>query len=153
MRLFRLPANPGALPVSIGRSARRGAAVVEMALVAPLLFTLILCTIEFGRAVMVANILTMAAREGARAGCVPGSANSEVTAAVNNELTGGGIPTGQVTTTIQVDAVTKDVSTAAVGSKVSVAVSVPVSAVTWLPSSFFLSSTAKLSGQAVMRRE
>lgn len=124
-----------------------------MAVVAPLLFTLLLCCIEFSRAVMVANVLTMAAREGARAGCVPGSANSDVTAAVNNELSNGGIPTAQTTTTIKVDGTVKDVSTAAVGNRVSVELSVPVSAVTWLPSSFFLSGTYKLGGQATMRRE
>jgi len=51
-----------------GRFVRseQGAAMVEFAIVAPLLFMLILGTIDFGRALFVYNNLTNAAREGAR---------------------------------------------------------------------------------------
>lgn len=43
-----------------------GAAMVEFALIAPLLLLLVFGTIEFGRAYNVQNTLTHAAREGAR---------------------------------------------------------------------------------------
>ena len=44
----------------------RGNAVVEMALILPILLLLVFGITEFGRAWMVVNILTTAAREGAR---------------------------------------------------------------------------------------
>ena len=48
------------------RRKRRGAAVVEFAIVAPLFFLLIFGMIEYGRMVMVQQVITNASREGAR---------------------------------------------------------------------------------------
>lgn len=45
---------------------RRGAAIVEMAVVSPLLLTMVFGVIEFGNSFMVRQMLTNAAREGAR---------------------------------------------------------------------------------------
>lgn len=45
---------------------RRGASVVEFALVAPVLLLVVFAMVEFGRAIMVQQALTNAAREGAR---------------------------------------------------------------------------------------
>lgn len=137
----------------VGSLRRRAVAAVEMAFVAPILFTLVLCAVEFGRAMMVANVLTMSAREGARAGSLPGSSNTDVTTAVNNELTAALLPVAKATTTIKVNSTEANVSTAVMGNRITVVVTIPAGAVTWLPSSFFLSSTAELQGQAVMRRE
>lgn len=47
-------------------SERRGVAAVEMALVAPLFMLMVLGIIEFGRYLMVGQLVTNAAREGAR---------------------------------------------------------------------------------------
>jgi Flp pilus assembly protein TadG len=50
---------------------------VETAMVAVLFVTLVMCTLEFGRAWMVANMITHAARDGARiAAVVPASGRS-----------------------------------------------------------------------------
>ncbi len=49
-----------------GFSKRRGVAAVEMALVAPLFMLLVLGIIEFGRYLMVGQLVTNAAREGTR---------------------------------------------------------------------------------------
>lgn len=49
---------------------RRGGAVVEMAVVSPLLLTLVFGVIEFGNSFMVRQILTNAAREGARVAAI-----------------------------------------------------------------------------------
>ena len=49
---------------------RRGASVVEMAVVSPILITLIFGVIEFGWAFMVRQMLTNAAREGARVAAI-----------------------------------------------------------------------------------
>ena len=132
---------------------RRGAAAVEMAVVSPFLFAMVLGSIEFGRAMMVSNLMTNAAREGARVSVVPGGATSDVTTAVNNELTAVGILPANATITVLVNGAAADASTANSGDNITVKVTVPYSKVTWLPTTLFLSSTATISGQAVMRRE
>ena len=48
------------------RGSERGSAIIEFALVLPLMLLLIFGITEFGRALMTTNILTQAAREGAR---------------------------------------------------------------------------------------
>jgi Flp pilus assembly protein TadG len=60
------------------RRAQRGQALVEMGIVVVLLVTLLMGTIEFGRAWMIANMITHAARTGARTAAVapPSSRNS-----------------------------------------------------------------------------
>ncbi len=57
---------------------RRGAVVVEMAIVLPLFALIVLGIVEFGRALMVGQLLTTAARDGTRLAVVDGSSNAEV---------------------------------------------------------------------------
>jgi Flp pilus assembly protein TadG len=123
-----------------------------MALVAPVLFTLVFGSIEFGRAMMVSNTVTTAAREGARKGVLPNGTSSEIQTAVTDVLTASSVPTTHATITVLVDGAAADASTATTGKPISVTVSVPYADVTWLPTPIFLSS-AQLSGRAVMRRE
>jgi Flp pilus assembly protein TadG len=52
------------------RRGQRGQALVEMGIVVALLVTLVMGTIEFGRAWMIGNMITHAARDGARAAAV-----------------------------------------------------------------------------------
>ncbi len=61
---------------------RRGAAAVEMALITPVFLMLVFGIIEFGRGMMVSNMVTNAAREGARMAVLDGSTNADVTSAV-----------------------------------------------------------------------
>ncbi len=147
--------KPGACKARLAflSSKRRGAAAVEMAVVAPFLFAMVLGSIEFGRAMMVSNLMTSAAREGARVAVVPGGASSDVTTTVNSDLSSVGITPSNATITILVNGTAADASTANSGDNITVKVSVPYSKVTWLPSTFFLSGTSNLTGQAVMRRE
>jgi Flp pilus assembly protein TadG len=133
-----------------GRPERRGIAVVEFAVVASLLFLLVLGIIEFGRAMMVLEMLNNAARNGARIGSLNGSATSDVNTAVTNALAGAGF--SGVTTTVQVNSADADASTAVTGDSVSVSVKVPYNNVTWLPTSMFLSGRT-LGSYVVMRRE
>jgi Flp pilus assembly protein TadG len=55
------------------RRRQRGQALVEMGMVIILFVTLALGTIEFGRAWMISNMITHAARDGARMAAVPAS--------------------------------------------------------------------------------
>jgi len=131
-------------------AARRGTAAVEFAVVAPLLFlVIILPTFEFGRGLMVAELVTNAARSGCRVGILPGNSNSTITAAVNTSLTSQGV-TG-ATTTITVNGASTDVSGAVPGDTIAVTVSVPYNGNSWIPGQFL--AGINISGSQTMRRE
>jgi Flp pilus assembly protein TadG len=68
------------------RRSRCGAVAAEAAIVLPIFILAIIGIIEFGRAIMVQQILTNAAREGARRAIVQGATNDEVTELVDNYL-------------------------------------------------------------------
>ncbi len=76
------------------RWSARGAAVVEMAIVAPVLLTLVFGIIEFGWVFMAYQTITNAAREGARTAVLQGSlANgSDVEARVHDYVSPAGLP-------------------------------------------------------------
>lgn len=57
---------------------RRGAAVVEMALVLPILVAVVLGVVEFGRSMMVGQVVSNAARVGARLAVTEGTTNDDV---------------------------------------------------------------------------
>ncbi|MBX3442916.1 MAG: pilus assembly protein [Planctomyces sp.] len=132
---------------------RRGAAVVETALVLPLFLMVVMGVIEFGRAFMVAQLLTNAAREGARTAITAGSTNAAVTDKVKQLVADSvGVAPGKVTTVISVNNVTgAQLSAAEKRDMCEVEVTVNVSDVTLIPTKFLTGS--KLRGQAAMRHE
>src|SRR5439155_973404 len=132
------------------RDRRRGAAAVEFAVVASLLFLLVFGIIEIGRAMMVMEMLNNGARNGARVGTLAGSSNTDVTNAVNSALASGGF--SGTTTAIQVNGQAGNVNSAAPGDSITVTVQVPYNNVTWLPASMFLAGRT-LSSTVVMRHE
>lgn len=132
------------------RRVRRAAAAVEFAIVAPLLFVIILGTIEFGRMMMVLELLNNAARNGARLGVVSGNDTAAVQQAVTDTLTSTSV--SGATSTVQVNGTSADVNTAATGDTITVTVSVPASSVSWLPSALFLGGKT-LTSTASMRHE
>lgn len=74
------------LPIERSNHHRRGVSAVEFALVTPLFLALVLGIVEFGRAMMVGQLVTNAAREGARMAILSGSSNAQVEAAVTDNL-------------------------------------------------------------------
>jgi Flp pilus assembly protein TadG len=90
------------------RRRQRGAAAVEFALVLPVFLLLVLGTIDFGYYFFVSEIVTNAAREGARAGSVlpPTAATTDVEqeaeTVAGNYLAGGGLTSQGVTATTTV---------------------------------------------------
>jgi Flp pilus assembly protein TadG len=119
---------------------------VEFAVVAPLFFLLVFGMIEFGRMVMVQQVITNASREGARLAVLDGTTTSDVTSAVQNYLTGGAVEGATVTVT------PAPPSSAGYGEPVTVTVNVPFNQVSWLPTPMFLSGK-EMSATTVMRRE
>jgi Flp pilus assembly protein TadG len=131
------------------RARRLGATAIEFALVAPLLFLIFFGLVEVARGLMVAHLLSNAARQGARAGVVEGQSTANIQAVVTNALAAQGINSDVVT--VQVNDGSTDASTATAGAEITVLVTVPVSQVTWLPTGSFLSGN--LAGQYTLRRE
>jgi Flp pilus assembly protein TadG len=111
---------------------------------------MVLGMIEFGRMIMVEQILTNATREGARLAVLdsPTPLAGTITTAVNNYLRKAGITSG-ATITIN----PSEPTSAAYGDSITVTVNVPFGSVTWLPSTMFISSSKQLKASTVMRRE
>ena len=137
---------------------RRGAALVEMALVLPIFLMVVLGIVEFGRAMMVSQLVTNAAREGARLAIVGGSTNSDVQNAINSFLAESvNVGSGDVTTTITITPASgnpnpnNQIASSNTRDLISVRVSVPFSKVSFIPGDFLEGKS--LVGRASMRRE
>lgn len=74
------------------RRSERGAALLETAIVLPLLLFVAVGIIEFGRAYQTWQVLTNAAREGARVAVLPGTTDGAVTTRVQDYLEAGQLP-------------------------------------------------------------
>jgi hypothetical protein len=125
---------------------KSGAAIVEFAIVAPVFFLLVLGMIEFGRMVMVQQVLTNASREGARVAVLDGTSPQEVFSRVQALLEPAGIWGAE----ILLDP--NPPSLAGPGEPVTVTVRVPFRQVSWLPAPFFLRNIT-LRATTVMQRE
>lgn len=125
---------------------RRGAALIEFAFVAPVFFLMVLGIFEFGRAMMVQALLAGAAQQGARAGALNGAQASDVTTAVNNYLSAGGI-SGASTSVSPTPP-----SSAYPGQDVKATVSIAYTSVSWLPAPSFLQNST-LTSTAIVQRE
>ena len=130
------------------RLKRSGAAVVEFAIVAPLFFLLIFGMIEYGRMVMVQQVITNASREGARRAVLDGSTSSDGVSAVNSFLDSAAVNSSGAEVLVSPD----PPENAGFGGAVTVTVRIPFSKVSWLPSPMYLGSTT-LEAQTAMRRE
>ncbi len=79
---------------------RRGTTIVETAVMAPLLIAAMLGMIEVGYAFMVKQTVTLAAREGARAGALPGGDMSSVQSAADASMAAANLNGYTVTSNI-----------------------------------------------------
>lgn len=120
---------------------------MEFALVAPVFFLLIFGMIEFGRMVMVQQVLTNASREGARVAVLDGVTAAEVETTVSDFLASAGISGAAVTIN------PPEPNDAGYGEPVTVTVQVPFSQVSWLPAPLLVGGDINLSATTVMRRE
>ncbi len=125
---------------------RLGTAVVEFAVVGPLMILLTMGMIEIGRVVMVKQLIVNASREGARLASIPYTTTSDVTNQVAAELTTQSVMGATVTTT------PASLSGAGPGDAVTVKISIPASQVSWIPNPMFTLNTT-LEAETTMRRE
>ncbi len=76
----------------------RGTALLEVALTLPLILLVSVSIFEFGRAYQTMQVLTNAAREGARVAVLPGLVAGAVQARVTSYLTAGQLPKADTAT-------------------------------------------------------
>lgn len=121
---------------------RRATAVVEMAVVSPLLLTLMFGIVEYGYRLMVHQTLVNAAREGARTAVLQGSTDDDIRGRIAGYL----VPSGFANYTVTLTRGTTDnpVETVEVGMNKS-----DVS----LFGCFFGTNTGKIVSSCSMRRE
>ncbi|MFT3789200.1 MAG: TadE/TadG family type IV pilus assembly protein [Tepidisphaeraceae bacterium] len=140
------------------RRFRRGSAVMEAALVLPVLITLTMGAMEFGYFFYVKHTLQGAAREGARAAITPSATSSDVTTAVTNSMRAAGFTdTSKYTvSTLSADgSTTVNPATVTAGTGIQVRVSatwgnVGISALGPISP---LKTNKSVVGQTVMRKE
>lgn len=125
---------------------------MEFAIVAPLFFLLIFGMIEFGRVIMVQQVLTNASREGARLAVLDNSTIASVTSAVTGYLSAAGLSGGSIAV-LNSSGSPAEPSTMSSGDPITVKVSIPFSNVSLLSTPWFFKADATLQASTVMRRE
>ncbi|MGH9174036.1 MAG: TadE/TadG family type IV pilus assembly protein [Vicinamibacterales bacterium] len=139
-------------------SRRRGAALVEAAIVLPIFFMVVLGIIEFGRAMMVSQLITNAAREGARLAIVDGQTNTSVEQSIDSfMLESANVAATDVTVTITITEAAgnppalNQVASANSRDLIAVDVQVPFDKVSFIPGDYL--NGRMLRGIASMRHE
>ncbi|MEZ5942312.1 MAG: TadE/TadG family type IV pilus assembly protein [Planctomycetaceae bacterium] len=136
---------------------RTGAAMVETALVLPIMMMVILGIVEFGRAFMVCQLLTNAAREGGRSAVIPGSTSPQVTADIQGLVANTvGVDTTEVAVSILVTPYAggnshSDLSLAQKRDLCDIRVVVAYDNVSFVPAKWM--TGVNLTGQTAMRHE
>lgn len=124
---------------------RTGAAVVEFALVAPIVFILLFGALEFSRMNMIRHTADVAAYEAARRGIVPGAKQADVIERAKSVLAAVGV---------QLDSEDVQVSPNTINRltpQVTVTIDVDLDQYTWVPMRFM--SGMKLQSKSTLSRE
>lgn len=130
---------------------RKGATAVEMAVVAPLFFLLILGLVEFVRMGMVKQALTDAARAGCRKAVLVGTRTDEVAETTIRDYLKSSISDTQDVTKCRVSISPSDFTSMASGGEITTKVEVNYSDVSWLVPNFL--DTTVLRAESTMKRE
>ena len=72
--------------------SQKGAALIEAAITIPIILLICVGIFEFGRAYQTWQVLTNAAREGARVAILNGTTDADVTSRVRDYMQGGALP-------------------------------------------------------------
>lgn len=144
------------------RQRRAGGAAAELALLAPFLVAVMLGMFEIGRGLMVRQTLSAAARKGCRTGILHQYGNSDVINDATNVMRDAGFD-ATLFNPPQIGAITITVTDpngntladsldAPEGSTVSVQVTIPVSSIKWVTTTF-LTGTMVESDAVVMMKQ
>ena len=127
------------------RRKRTAAAAIECAFVLPIFIFTVLGIIELGRAIMVHQIVTNGAREGARRAVIPGATDAQIENIIDNYMAGTTI-SGHTRT------ITPSLVNAQPHDPLTVTVSVPYAEVDW-GIIYWIAPNAEMSATVTMRKE
>ncbi len=133
----------------VRRAKRRGVAAVEFAFIMPAILALLVGIWELGRLIEIQQLMTNAAREGARQAATGQYTNAQVQSVISQYLTVAGLPTTNVTSNAWDITSNCDPSAAAYQDCIQVNVQMPFKDVSWsvlsilVPPSFQLSTQVK----------
>lgn len=125
---------------------RVGAALVEFAIIAPIMMLFTLGLIEMGRMTMVKQLLVNISREGARLATLPAATSVDVQSEIEELLENSRVFNANVTINPSI------LSSSNAGSMVTVTISVRTEDVSWLRTPIFMSGMT-IEGSTSMRRE
>ncbi len=144
----------------LGRRLRseRGAELVEFALVMPILMVVLAGILDMGFLFKNYEVVTNAAREGARMASLPGWVEDDVKARVRDYLAAGGLNAAVATTTVEQIVLVTDIATGRTINGIKVAVTYPHSFMILGPISRLVKGAAvtndiNLTAVATMRTE
>lgn len=139
------------------KERRSGTALVELAVCLPVLVTVVLGIVEFGRGMMVSELISEASREGARQAIIAGSTNNTITTSVNTFLQNTTVNPQDATVTITITPATgnpnpgNDLAGAHIGDLCKVEVQVPFNSVAYIAGKWLAGKN--LVGTCSMRHE
>jgi Flp pilus assembly protein TadG len=146
--------NMNTVTATRSRFFRRGNAVLEAALVVPILLSLTFGAVEYGYFFFIKNSLQGAAREGCRAAIVQTAVNSDVTKAVAASLKAAGLNSS--TTTLDAKYTLtfspSDVSTVTAGNSITITLDATWGTIGVRPMGL-IGSSKTVRGTTVMRKE
>jgi TadE-like protein len=133
---------------------RRGAAAVELALLLPFLLALLLGVWEVGRLIQINQVLSNAAREGARQASTGEKTNDQVKLAVCQYLKNGGLndytaSRDSVVTVTDLNSPGSDARAATKLDRLRVTVSIPFADVQWIALHLIADNGSRLNAEAV----
>jgi len=131
---------------AVRKRPRRGAAVVEFAFVAPLIFLFAFAGIEFGRLQMAMHGLEASAREGCRTAVTCNASQDDVEQVVADRMASFGLSGYSLTTD------PNPVSSALQWAPICVRIEVAYDRVSWLPTPSFLRGVT-LTGSCTLPQE
>lgn len=126
---------------------RSGAAAVELGFMMPIFCTLVFAQLETARLGMVTQMMTIAAREGARAAVLPSTTSlSTVESKISAVLADTGIPNGTIAIS------PSSWATSAGGTSITVSLTLPYNQASWMPTPMYFNSTI-LTASATLSSE
>ncbi len=131
----------------VRRAKRRGVAAVEFAFIMPAILALLVGIWELGRLIEIQQLMTNAAREGARQAATGQYTNAQVQSVISQYLTVAGLPTTNVTSNAWDITSNCDPSAAAYQDCIQVNVQMPFKDVSWSVLSILVPPSFQLSTQ------
>ena len=129
------------------RAARQGVAAVEFAFVIPAILALLVGIWELGRLIEIQQLLTNAAREGARQAATGQLTNAQTQTVIQQYLTVAGLPTTNVTSKAWDTTGNCDPSAASYQDNIEVNITLPFKDVSWSVLSILVPPTFQISTQ------